>query len=179
VEAISIASGRPLAQVWEDMKIDVWLNPLESMFYGEKGLTDVILVGQEKAITRQDVLTYLNEALGSPDAAQAYLKKRLDGLRSGNRSWRPEDHPENDPFENPLKTIQEVAKRSAKPLAQISQMADSLPRAKTTANFYVVMLPKGKAGESGSVSELSASSKEILADLKRKWGNSSQGADKG
>lgn len=148
VRNIAEASGRSEKDVYEDMKWDVWLNPLESMFYGSKGLTDVILVGTSKdgkqqGITKADVLDYLIELTGSADAANLYVKNRLKSLRQGNENWKPETHPENDPFSNPLRTIQEVAKRAAKSVDEIKLLENSLPQKNTGVTQITVVTGPG------------------------------------
>lgn len=182
VEAIADASGRPFESVWEDMKIDVWLNPLESMFYGEKGLTDVVLLEGNKAITKADVKAYLVEQMGSEAAFNSYAESKINSLRSGKRSWKPEDHNENDPFGNPLKTIQLVAQRFAKSVSEIQALQKSTPRPNTTMNHYVMSLKKAKAAggsvdgkpvESDELSTvmmpLSKQSQSILKALQTRW----------
>ncbi len=76
----------------------------------------------------------------------------METLRSGKRSWKPEDHNEADPFGNPLRTIQLVAKRFAKPIAEVDILAHSTPRPNTTLNHYVMSLKKAKP-TGGSVDE--------------------------
>jgi ATP-dependent Clp protease protease subunit len=182
VEAIADASGRPFEAVWEDMKIDVWLNPLESMFYGDKGLTDVVLLEGNKAITKADVKAYMLEQMGSEAAFNSYVENKITSLRSGKRSWKPEDHNENDPFGNPLRTIQLVAKRFAKPVSEIPILQKSTPRPNTPLNHYVMSLKKAK-GTGGSVDgqssqgeeqqgmmmPLSKQSQSILKALQARW----------
>ncbi len=152
VTAISQASGRPFKEVWEDMKIDVWLNPLESMFYGKKGLTDAILVGNNKVITKADVRRYLIKSMGGALKADKYLEKRLRSLREGNRNWKPEQHNEADPFDNPLKTIETIARTAAKPIETVKTLSRAVPKPNTSADHYVVALPHKPSGE-GSVSD--------------------------
>lgn len=182
VEAIANASGRPFEAVWEDMKIDVWLNPLESMFYGDKGLTDVVLLEGNKAITKADVKAYLVEQMGSEAAFNSYAENKINSLRSGKRSWKPEDHRDDDPFGNPLRTIQLVAQRFAKPVSEIKMLEKSTPRANTTMNHYVMSLKKAKApggSTEGVLLEaetkateripLSQKSQAILKALQTRW----------
>lgn len=128
VDAVARASGRTFKQAWKDMKINVYMNPLEAIFYGPKGLCDAILVGDNKAITKQDVYDYLVETLGSEEKADKAIKKQISGLRVGKDKWKPEDHNENDPFENPLKTIEAVAAKKARDISEIPQLKDSVPR---------------------------------------------------
>ncbi len=45
IAIVAEATGRPFEEVLTDFDLDVWLNPLECLFYGTKGLLDGILVG--------------------------------------------------------------------------------------------------------------------------------------
>lgn len=144
VKAIAMASGRPFKAVWQDMKVDVWLNPLEAMFYGSNGLVDGILVGENKVITRQNILDHLNaspylaEKYGTATPAEAYLKDRMKTLREGKRQWKPEEHNNSDPFENPLETIETVATKASKPLNEVTDLAGSVPRPENPIDYMIV-----------------------------------------
>lgn len=172
VKAIALASGRPFKDVWEDMKVDVWLNPLESMFYGKKGLTDGILVGEERVITRQEVLAYLaqdpyiQETYGPKKPVEKYLKARIASLRIGKRDWKPEEHNERDPFENPLRTIQTIAAQSARPLASVPAFVPSLPKGGEPIDMITISMNKGGTGKDGGLSD---ESKQVLAFLDNKF----------
>ncbi len=172
VKAIAQASGRPFKEVWEDMKVDVWLNPLESMFYGKKGLTDGILVGEDRVITRQEVLAYLaqdpyiQETYGPKKPVEKYLKERVSSLRVGKRTWKPEEHNERDPFENPLRTIRAIAAQSARPLSSVPAFVPSLPKDDQPLDLVTISLNKSPGGkESGLTHE----SKQVLAFLDKKF----------
>lgn len=169
-DAIAQASGRPFNEVWQDIKMDVWLNPLEAMFYGKKGLVDAILVGDNKAITRADVRAYLHETLGGEKATNQYLRERLKSLRVGRLHWKPEDHNERDPFDNPLKTIEAVAKKAARDIGEIPELADSVPRPVVDVDQRVVTLPPedGQDENAKSENKLSARSQKIIQAV-RNW----------
>ncbi len=168
VEVISKAAKRPFSDVWQDMKIDVWMNPLEAMFYGQRGLFDAILVGGNKAITKQDVSCYLLTELGSKKAVQKYLKDRLASLRVGRLNWKPEEHNEKDPFDNPLKTIEEVARRSAVDIAKIPELTRSVPQAVTDVDQRIVALPYGAEGDDAEEDRLSAQSRQVIRTVREK-----------
>jgi ATP-dependent Clp protease protease subunit len=126
VQIVADATGRPVKDVWADFKLDVWFNPLESLVYGKKGLIDGILVGPDKVITRQDVENYLAKQLGGKRNVQKYIDKKILEKREPKLSWRPEEHDENDPFENPLKVIRELTSQ-AKPLSAYKKFKASVP----------------------------------------------------
>jgi hypothetical protein len=122
------------------------------------------------------------EQMGSEAAFNSYVENKITSLRSGKRSWKPEDHNENDPFGNPLRTIQLVAKRFAKPVSEIPILQKSTPRPNTPLNHYVMSLKKAK-GTGGSVDgqssqgeeqqgmmmPLSKQSQSILKALQARW----------
>lgn len=147
------STGRDIKDIWRDMKQDTWMNGLEALFYGPKGLLDGILVGPNNAITKEDVLEYLktdSEVQGflkekygkdNPDEnVQEYLDDRLHKLREPNRIHDPEEWEKvygADPFENSLKTIMAVAEKS-KPLDEIEKLKGSAPRSQPTIDQFVV-----------------------------------------
>ncbi len=142
VRVIAHAAGRDEKQVWEDMKHDVWMNPLEAMFYGNKGLINAILVGQNKVITKDDVLRYLTQTLGSEHAVHDYIAQHVKGMRTGETSWQPADHDENDPFANSLKTIQAVAAMSSHSVAEEAGVPPGLkPVPGQLVDQYLVTTP--------------------------------------
>ncbi len=138
VSVLSHASGRPFKSLYNDMKVDVWLNPLEALFYGKKGMVDGILVGQDKVITREDVNAYLCKRLGGQRAVDRYIQQRIRSLREGKQEWRPEKHNESDPFDNLLKTIHTVASQKAKPIQSVKKLARSVSKEKTSVDYFVV-----------------------------------------
>lgn len=141
---ISRATGRERAEVETDLNQDTWLNPLEAMFYGSlkdnKGLLDGILVGPNQAIVREDVLHYLKtdpraqeylaQKFGpSPESGEhveKYLDARLQMLRTPKRQWKKQD--EQDPFNDPVRTIMQIATQSAKDLDKIERLKGSATR---------------------------------------------------
>ncbi len=108
---VAKATGRPYEDVAADFRTDTWLNPVESLFYGPKGLIDAILVGPNKVITRDAVEKYLTEVFGSKEAVLQKAEEAINAHRKIETDFEAADHNENDPFRNPLKTIQEVIKR--------------------------------------------------------------------
>lgn len=108
---VAKATGRPYEDVATDFRTDTWLNPVESLFYGPKGLIDAILVGPNKVVTRDAVEKYLAEVYGSKEAVQQKAEEAINAHRKIETEFEAGDHNENDPFRNPLKTIQEVIKR--------------------------------------------------------------------
>jgi ATP-dependent Clp protease, protease subunit len=145
---VSDATGREFKEVLTDFNNDTWFNPLEAIMYGPKGLVDGILVGADKVITRQNVENYLQKKLGSPEKIQAYLDRKIEEKRDPRLAmeWRPEKHNDDDPFDNPLKVIQEIATTSATLLSQLPRFKDSAPPAKQHRNidFFNVVLEEKK-----------------------------------
>jgi ATP-dependent Clp protease protease subunit len=152
VALIAKASGRDLDAVRRDFRQDTWLNPLEAMFYGKKGLLDGVLVTADKAITREnvrqylqtdpDVRAYLNEKFpnSKQDKVSAYLNNRLRKLREPNRIHDPKEWEATnarDPFDNPIKTIMAVA-RLAKPIKDIPKLQGSATRPQNVMDQFVI-----------------------------------------
>ncbi len=121
---VAKASGRDLDTVRKDFRQDTWLNPLEAMFYGSKGLLDGILIGSNRVITRENVLNflktdpetkaYLKEKYkqSKKDPVSAFLDDRLRKLREPNMIHDVDEFERlkgNDPFDNPIRTIMKVA----------------------------------------------------------------------
>lgn len=141
---ISRATGRDRVEVETDLNQDTWLNPLEAMFYGSlkdnKGLLDGILVGPNQAIVREDVLDYLKTdpkaqeyithkfgpSTKSGANVEKYLEARLQMLRTPKRQWKKQD--EQDPFNDPVRTIMQIATHSAKDLDKIERLKGSATR---------------------------------------------------
>ena len=105
---VAKASGRAYEDVAKDFRTDSWYNPVESLFYGPKGLIDGILVGPDKVITRAAMEDYLKEIYGSKKAVLKKAEEAINSHREIEKRFEVSDHDENDPFRNPLKTIQEV-----------------------------------------------------------------------
>jgi ATP-dependent Clp protease protease subunit len=154
-KVIAKATGRPEKEVWQDMKQDTWMNPLEAMFYGPKGMLDGILVASNKAVTRDDVMNYLKtdpdvqkflkEKFGKDDPdenVKAYLEDRLKNLREPNRIYEPKQWEQvygQDPFSNPFKTLQKLSAK-AKPLNEIPKLKNSASRPQATIDHFNVGL---------------------------------------
>ncbi len=123
---IASKTGRPFKEVLEDQKREYYMNPLEALCYGPKGFIDGILVDGQHIITRDGVIAYLVEKMGSKQAAENYIEEKLFQLRNPttNRNQKLND---KDPFANPVYTIQEVAKRNVKTLGQDKGFLNSGP----------------------------------------------------
>jgi ATP-dependent Clp protease protease subunit len=147
---IAKGTGRDRAQVEHDLNQDTWMNPLEAMFYGSikdnKGLLDGILVGPNQAITRQDVLDYLRtdttvqhyltRKFGAEDNVRQYLESRLEQLTQPKTQWKKTD--DADPFNNPVRTMMQVAAHSARNLEQIDGLKASATRPWTTDKSHAI-----------------------------------------
>jgi ATP-dependent Clp protease protease subunit len=123
---IAQKTGRPVTEIRKDILNDYWLNPLEGLFYGDKGLIDGILVGPRHVITRKEVMEYLKEKLGSEDAANKKIKERLERRRDMHKELDHDFDP-NDPFDNVLKTFEEVTKRKTRILGDDPDFKHSGP----------------------------------------------------
>jgi ATP-dependent Clp endopeptidase proteolytic subunit ClpP len=150
--SVAKASGRDLDAVRRDFRQDTWLNPLEAMFYGSKGLLDGVMVASNKAITRNDVLNflktdpetqrYLTEKFphAKKDKVSAYLDDRLRKLREPNRIHDPQEWEEakgRDPFDNPVRTIMAVAAQ-AKAIKDIPKLRGSATRPQSVIDQFVI-----------------------------------------
>lgn len=153
-EILSIASGKDRESIMDDMDIgrDVWFSPLEAMFYGPKGLVDMILTGPQKGLTRDTVWQYLLEGFnGDAQQAQEYVDRKIaerlrPNLGRRNKSAKTAGN-DFDPFSNPLQTIQQLAATKAQSFDQIppKQVEDrlidfkaSLPTASNTIEYFHV-----------------------------------------
>jgi ATP-dependent protease ClpP protease subunit len=150
---ISKSSGRDFNDVWQDMKQDTWLNPLEALFYGSRGLLDGVLVDSNRALTKTDVLSYLKTDPGTQqflnekyhrktpsENVDAYLQDHLQKLREPNRYHDPgqwEKEYGQDPLNNPLKTLITLAPQ-ARPLEQIPELAGSASHAGNSVDQFIV-----------------------------------------
>ena len=117
------ATGRPLEEVIKDTSRDFFVNPLEAILYGSKGMIDAILVGPDEIITRADVEAYLTRYYGSKQKLFAELEKHFLRKREPLdlvEKWKPEDHNEQDPLENPLRTINAIAATNKKKIASVA-----------------------------------------------------------
>jgi ATP-dependent Clp protease protease subunit len=158
---IAKSSGRNEQEVWQDLKQDTWLNTLEAMFYGDKGLLDGILVASDKVVTREDVLNYLKT---DPDVqdylkkrfkkddpeknVKAYLDDRLKQLRDPNPVYDPKEWEERygkDPFSNCIVTLNKLAAK-AKPLSEIPKLQGSATRPQPTVDHFIVSLDDDRLG---------------------------------
>lgn len=138
--AISKGTGRDRELVEKDLNQDTWMNPLEALFYGslkdDKGLLDGILVGSNQAITRHDVLdylktdskvqAYLTQKFGTEDNVTKYLESRLQLLSKPKSQWKQPNT--DDPFNDAVRTIMQVAARSARNIDQIDSLKGSATR---------------------------------------------------
>ncbi len=137
-QIIASAVGRPHDEVLKDIQQDYWMNPLEALLYGKKGLIDGILVSHNKVITRQDARQYLEDKLGGARALDEYLEKRFQGMRQGAHSER---YNVQDPFDNALQTIQKMAQTSGKHLAKEQVFKKSVPRRENNITYYSIIPP--------------------------------------
>lgn len=142
-EEVSRSTGRPLPEVLKDFSVDYFMNPLEALFYGDKGLIDAVLVGPNEVITKREVQDYLLEKLGSREKVDSYVQKKLEDRRDPLKqaNWRPEEHDENDPFLNPARTIEIVAKRAAKKMSDLPEYQRSTGQGTGTIDIYNVVPP--------------------------------------
>ncbi|MCA9799366.1 MAG: ATP-dependent Clp protease proteolytic subunit [Cyanobacteria bacterium HKST-UBA04] len=148
VAIVAEGSGRPFEAVLKDFDHDVWLNPIESLFYGPKGLIDGIVVAHDKVLTRPMVEQYLAKRLGGTKKLAEYVEKKILEKRDPRlgMKWEPEKHDETDPFDNPLKVITEmVASVKLAPLSSLQTFKLSVPVAdkdRTIDYFNVVLEDK-------------------------------------
>jgi ATP-dependent Clp protease protease subunit len=159
-QVIAKSSGRDVKEVRRDLKQDTWMNSLEAMFYGPKGLVDGILVASDKAVTKDDVLEYLKsdpdvqaflaEKFGKKDAeanVNAYLNEHIKGLREPNEVHQAEKWEKlygRDPLLNPQFTLQKLAEK-AKPLSE-TKLKDSASRPQQTIDHFNVGLSDDMLG---------------------------------
>ena len=164
---IAEASGHPEAEVRKDfLASDAWFNPVESLFYGTKGLIDGVLINARQALTRDDITRYLVETgrYESKEAVDSTFQHRLENRRSpkSKLKWLAQEHNPQDPFENPWLTVQNAAAYhlSKDPRAlDISRrfkqvMPTSNVSASRTLDIYTVQDPS--AGGDGSQGEAQA-----------------------
>lgn len=148
VAIVAQATGRPFEDVLKDFDLDVWLNPVEALFYGPKGLIDAIIVDYNRVIVRQDVEKYLVEVLGGKSQFKRYVETKILEKRDPRQAmeWRPELHREDDPFDNPLKVIAVVTERFATPLSEVKSLRGSAPdtAAERTIDFFNVVTDDDK-----------------------------------
>ncbi len=126
IGVVSRATGRPFSAVEKDFNRDMWMNPLEALFYGNKGMIDAVLVGPNEVLTREDVHAYLTDTLGSEEAADKYVKNRIKSLRSTKSINELTQPDENDPFDHPLRTIEAIKANGTQALGE----AKVFPRGK-------------------------------------------------
>lgn len=111
IRLLAEKTGRSLEDVREDTKKNYWLNPLEALFYGDKGLLHGIVVGPNKVITKAEILPYLVEKLGSVAAVEKRIKERLEERRNMAKELMLNKFDPEDPLANFTRTIREVARR--------------------------------------------------------------------
>ena len=105
---VAKASGRPYEEVKKDFRTDTWLNPIESLFYGPKGLIDGVLVGPDKVVTRDAVETFLAKSMGGRKKVRQAAEEAINRHREIETEFDVSDHDESDPFRNPQKTLQAI-----------------------------------------------------------------------
>jgi ATP-dependent Clp protease, protease subunit len=129
-------TGRSLAELRRDTKQDYWLNPLEALFYGKKGLLDGILVHGTGLVTRADVQKYLEQKLGSSQAVDMYLKERFERRRDmGAELDRKFDV--NDPFDNFIDTTEKIVARTGHKLGEHPDFLHSGPHPTSDAIEHI------------------------------------------
>lgn len=127
VKTIADRAGRPFDKAMKEMEKDVWLNPLESLFYGDKGLVDGVIVGK-KVVTRDQVYSYmLKQFDGNKEATDQYIENRIDSVGSTRLAPDFTGHDEKDPFDNAYKVIMTLAQEAA-PLEEQARFEASVPR---------------------------------------------------
>lgn len=140
VQIVADTCERPFDAVWQDFKLDVWFNPLEALFYGNKGLIDGILVGPDKVITRKQVERYLINRLGDRKAMQEYVEANLARKREPTKREQPRIPAQKDPFAFPVQTLAELS-ASAQNLGRLKAFKGSMPEPSEdsrTLDFYNV-----------------------------------------
>ena len=139
-------TGRSLGELRRDTKQDYWLNPLEALFYGDKGLVDGIIVKGNGVVTRQDVGDYLQEKMDSAEAVEKYVKERLERRRDMNTELdRKFDH--HDPFDNVLETLEKVVAKTGHKLGQHPDFLHSGPHADSTSIEHIQVKEYVSLGE--------------------------------
>lgn len=134
IRLVAKASGKPEKDVDRDFLKTTYMNVLDALFYGEKGLLDGIVIGPHQAITKKDVLEYLTtdpeaqaeiskevrffegkasdpdfDSNNSPETlVKKYLAHRWDNFHD-----RPAIEPDkpNTLFDDPLNTIMKIASK--------------------------------------------------------------------
>jgi ATP-dependent protease ClpP protease subunit len=121
---ISERTGRSFAQIRLDTKQDYWLNPLEALFYGDKGLLDGVVVGPDGLVTREDTMTWLTKKMGSKEAVEKHIQERLERRRDMNAEI---DHKfdVNDPFDNFAATLEAIAAETGHKLGKTPGFTES------------------------------------------------------
>lgn len=151
VSVVAEGSGRSFEAVLQDFDHDVWLNPVESLFYGPKGLIDGIVVSHNQVLSRQDVEAYLVKLFGSKAKFDRYVEQKLMEKRNPRlgMKWEPEHHDEKDPFDNPLKVIEAVQHATKlKPIDTLAAFKGSAPNtglANRSIDFFNVYIEEKKS----------------------------------
>lgn len=151
-DLIAEATGRPLDDIAQDALNDLWLNPLEALFYGPKGLIDAILVSPTEVLTRRDIEKYLAKrhpkqfktcAAIAGYADRHFLERRSLQYRM---KMKPEDlgAPQtDDPFSNPAAVIRDAARqlREEGQTLQISRRFKGTmpPKVSRTIDYYNIL----------------------------------------
>jgi ATP-dependent Clp endopeptidase proteolytic subunit ClpP len=154
-EAVAKASGRSPDAVRGDFRQDTYLNTLEALFYGPKGLLDGILVGPDRAIVREDVENYLrtdpevqaylnqrfpSSEYKSKDKVRLYIQDHLRNLRKPDRIHEPDEWElsnSRDPFKNPTKTLMALAPKAQR-IQDIKKLQGSAPRRQEEINQFIL-----------------------------------------
>ncbi len=149
MDLIADRSGRPLSEVEKDFTLDFWLNSVESILYGPKGLVDGILVGPNQVLTREAVMAAVVDRFdGDRQRAEQYIQDHFVTKRESKTPPYPEDHQEveQDPLSNPL-TLIDSLKRKRKAVAMEDHerfkrsKADVPGDPERTADWFTVLTP--------------------------------------
>jgi len=137
---IALKTGREVEDVRKDIRNDYYLTSLEALFYGNKGLIDGIVVGPRHVITQKDVKDYLVEKVGSLEKVDAKIKERLERRRDMHKELDHDFNPD-DPFDNVIKTFEEVTKRKTRILGEDPDFKHSGPNLKAQIIEHIPIKP--------------------------------------
>lgn len=153
IQLITKSSGKPEKDVECDFLKTTFMNALDGLFYGEKGLLDGIIIGPHQVITRKDVMDYL---LTEP-AAQAEISREVRFFedKTSDPNFESENTPEmlvnkylahrwdnyhdraaiepdkpNSLFDDPLNTIMKIASKKgvSHDMHQNGKFKNTVPR---------------------------------------------------
>jgi ATP-dependent Clp endopeptidase proteolytic subunit ClpP len=135
---VSERTGRPFDQLRLDTKQDYWLNPLEALFYGSKGMLDGVVVGTDGLVTREDAMVWLIKKMGSQEIVEKHIQERLERRRDMNAEM---DHKfdVNDPFDNFPATLEAIAAETGRKLGKSPGFTESGPHPKSSAFEHVLI----------------------------------------